>query len=122
MSTENPRPDDPLDSLLARRYRETSPEFEARWLALKRDFRPTAAQTRRLPWPVAWLGWGAIALAATLAILLFRPDVPLPPAEPSPALAELFAMDSVLSRGTALLEAENRDALLHLPAPSRPRG
>ncbi len=31
-------PDDgELDRLLARRYRDTSPEFEARWVALKRE-------------------------------------------------------------------------------------
>ena len=30
-------------------------------------------------------------------------------------------MEAVLDRGTALLNAENRDALLHLPASSNPR-
>jgi hypothetical protein len=34
----------------------------------------------------------------------------------SPALAELFAMDEVLGRATVLLDAESREALLHLPA------
>jgi hypothetical protein len=34
---------------------------------------------------------------------------------PSPALVELFAMNAVLDRATALLDEENRDALLHLP-------
>jgi hypothetical protein len=30
-------------------------------------------------------------------------------------------MDAVLGRATALLDAENRDALLHLPATAQPR-
>ena len=37
---ENTPPrDDEIEALLARRYRDTSPEFEARWVALKRELR-----------------------------------------------------------------------------------
>ena len=34
----SPRPED-IDALLARGYRDTTPEFEGRWVALKRDLR-----------------------------------------------------------------------------------
>lgn len=129
MNTPHTRPsgDDPVDALLARRYRDTTPEFEARWVALKRELRTAPPPARR--W--TWLGWGgALALGGVavvaLALLVFTPAFrksPVSPtvAEVSPRLAELFAMEAVLGRATVLLDAENRDALLHLPVPPQPR-
>lgn len=121
----NPNPslppdDQETDRLLARRYRDTSPEFEARWVALKRDLRQVPA-TRRWRWP-AWpaLGWiGALGAAAILVLAVIQPrsadPVPTGP-ELSPQLAELFAMEAALAPAAPLLDEENRTALLHLPA------
>lgn len=116
-----PPRDDEIAALLARRYRDTTPEFEARWVALKRELR-RAPPPRRAPW-LAWLGALAIgAVALALLVSRPRPTAPLAPdAGVPPALAELFAMDDVLRRGTALLDGENRDALLHLPLQPQPR-
>jgi len=109
--------DENIDALLARRYRDTTPEFEARWVALKRDLRPTPVR-RRWSWSgwSAWMAIGAAAAAIVLVASLTLHTDPPPTAELSPALAELFTMEAVLSRGSALLDPENREALLHLPA------
>lgn len=115
-----PPDDEETDRLLARRYRDTSPEFEARWVALKRDLRQAPTARRRL-WP-AWtaLGWvGALGTAALLVLVVIQPRSPDPvPAGPelSPQLAELFAMEAALAPAAPLLDEENRTALLHLPA------
>lgn len=114
----NPLPDDAeLAALLARRYRDTTPEFEARWVELKREFR--AVPVSRRPVWFAWLG--ALTAAATLVFVLSQTRRPGPDVAIPPSMAELFTMDAVLSRGTALLSDENRDALLHLPLPSQPQ-
>jgi hypothetical protein len=119
-----PPRDDEIDALLARRYRDTSPEFEARWVALKRDLR-AAPSRRRFAWFQGWTQWAALGGAAAAVALTFalwrQPAPPATPGEISPALAELFAMDAVLGRATVLLDAENRDALLHLPVQVQPR-
>jgi hypothetical protein len=114
--------DEDLDALLARRYRDTTPEFEARWVALKRELRQAPAPPRHRAWS-GWTGWlvaGAAAAVILVASLTQRQPGGSGP-EISPALAELFAMDAVLSHGSALLDPESRDALMHLPArPSAP--
>lgn len=122
MKPNRPVRDEDLDALLARRYRDTTPEFEARWVALKRDLRQIPVR-RRLPWSgwMAWLALGGVAAAFALVVSLTLRPLPTAEAELSPALAELFSMDSVLSRGSVLLEAEQREALLHLPAQPQPR-
>lgn len=115
-----PPRDEEIEALLARRYRDTSPEFEARWVALKRDLRQTPP-ARTPAWFTGWSRWLAVggALAAVvLTVTVWRRPVPVRealPAEVSPALAELLAMDAVLGRATVLLDAENREALLNLP-------
>lgn len=126
----NPRPtpsEDDLNRLLARRYRDTSPEFEARWVALKRELRQApAARPRLFPaWRLTgWLGAvGALGAAAAVAFVVYsaRPPTPIPSvAGLSPQLTELLAMDAVLGRARPLLDEENRTALLHLPASGRP--
>lgn len=121
---DHPR-DDQVDALLARRYRDTSPEFEARWVALKRELRQEPVRPRRPAWLAGWTQWlalgGAVAAVAITFAVWRQPSPALASAEVSPALAELFAMDAVLGRATALLDAEHRDALLHLPAQTQPR-
>jgi hypothetical protein len=120
---DSPR-DAEIDALLARRYRDTSPAFEARWVALKRELRQ-APPARRRAWFAGWTQWfalGSAVAAAVLAVNVWRRPAAGPVAgEVSPALAELFAMDAVLGRATVLLDAENRDALMHLPTPAQPR-
>jgi hypothetical protein len=124
--SKSPR-DPEIDALLARRYRDTSPEFEARWVELKRELRNTPIRHRwwtQFGWN-NWvmLGGMAAALMMVLVFVTWRRETPSPMAavEVSPALAELFAMDAVLGRATALLDAENREVLLHLPTQPQPR-
>lgn len=111
--------DEEIDAFLARGYRDTTPEFEARWVSLKRELRQQPPRARTLPW--IWsLGFLAAGLAAI--ILVVPPAPPAGPARPDLAaastLAELWAMDAVLDRGLVLLDADSRLALLHLPAHS----
>ena len=122
MNIPRPTPprDEDIDALLARRYRDTTPEFEARWVALKRELRQPS--TRRRPWAslpaLPWLALGGLAAGVmVLAIAIWQREEPstMIADEPSPALVELFAMNAVLDRATALLDAENREALLNLP-------
>lgn len=104
--------DDELNALLARRYRDTSPEFEARWVSLKRDLRQTRAPRRFSQWRLA--GWLGVAVAAAACGLFFtHPSVP-PMTELTPQVRELLALDAALARAQPLLDAETRTALLHL--------
>lgn len=116
---QSPRPsDDELDALLARRYRDTSPEFEARWVSLQRDLRQAPPSRRPPLWHLA--GWlGAAAAVAGIGLLLTRPPVP-PAPELTPQVRELLALDAALARAQPLLDEETRVALLHL-SPARPR-
>ncbi len=108
-----PRPsDDELDALLARRYRDTSPEFEARWIDLKRALRQTPVSRRFPGWRRA--GWfGAAAAAAVFTLFFTRPAAPSAP-ELTPQVRELLALDAALARAQPLLDEETRTALLHL--------
>jgi len=122
----HPTPDDgQIDRLLARRYRDTTPEFEARWVALKRDLRQRPSRRARFAFPWRFAGWfGVVGASVALALVLHftRPSTFAPDGlEPSPQLAELFAMDAVLGQAVPLLDEENRTALLNLPANSQPK-
>lgn len=120
----NPRPtptDDELDRLLARRYRDTSSEFEARWVALKRELRQAPpARARFLPaWrPASWLGAvGALGAVATIAfVIYFSRSTTSSSPELTPKMSELLALDESLGRALPLLDEETRSALLHLSA------
>lgn len=122
MNPENFRPpsDADLDRLLGSKLRRTSPEFEQRWRELRGELagtRPPARATwlRRLLWP----GLPAFA-AAALAVAFVLRQAPRPPAAPGPVtFEELIALDAALQPARSLLVAENRDALLHLPAQPR---
>ncbi len=118
---KRPRPTETeLDRLLARGYHDTSAEFEARWVALKRDLRRRPPIT---PFPArANTVWFAVLGAAVAAVVLFfsRPSMP-PVAEPSPSLHELLSLDAALAPARPLLDEETRFALLHLaPAETTP--
>jgi hypothetical protein len=122
--SHQPRDED-IDALLARRYRDTSQQFEARWIELKRELR---REPRHQSWWTLfvrrdWLALaGTAAVAAVLAVVVWRRDpAPRDTMTASASLAELFAMDAVLVQATALLDEENREALLHLPAEPKPR-
>jgi hypothetical protein len=121
MKTPDRRPcsDEDLDALLGSRLRDTTPEFEARWVDLKRRLRPAPPARRAIPPWAAWLGLlsaGVTVAAILLALHPWRPAPPRPvPAALTPALDELLSMDATLESATALLDGENRDALLHLP-------
>jgi hypothetical protein len=122
----HPMPDDrELDRLLARRYVETSPEFEARWVDLKRVLRqaPKRHTWQFHPWRFAgWLGGLGVAAAIVMVVQFSRPASPplSPPATITPQLAELFAMDAALNPALPLLDADNRTVLLHLSATGQP--
>jgi hypothetical protein len=120
MNPANPTPsDDETDRLLASRFKDTTPEFEARWVELKRTLRnaPARRGLRRFSplWTVVF-GSG-IAVAAVLLVLR---SPSRSPAAPSAALEELWAMNEVLSDGTALLDAGNRAELLYLSTEASP--
>lgn len=113
----HPPTDDELDQLLAGRFKDTTPAFEARWRDLKREL---SRESRRPPvvvWPrlLPWIGVAA-GLAAAWVLLLHRPVAPVESAGGQAALAELFEWDASLAAATPLLDGENRAALLHLPA------
>ena len=114
MKTPEPS-DDELNRLLASRLKRTSPEFEQRWRELRASFtRP--APRRWLPWTrvLGWPGLATAALAALTVVVVLRSPRP-GPANPGPAdFEELFALDAALAPALPLLEAENREAVLHL--------
>ena len=120
-----PPTDDELTALLARRYRDTTADFESRWIELKRELRQAPLPRARFCWP-AWaprfvLSAAVSALVIALALVTRQPPRAAGTAEISPALAELFTLEAALGRAGALLDAENRDALLHLPVSPQPR-
>lgn len=124
-TTFHPSSDDKqIDQLLRRGYRDTSAEFEARWVALKRELRQPPRP--RSFWSAPWVGWlGLVGAAATLAFVVHIRHTPTPAVETQPSLSpeliELFSMDRVLEGATPLLNEENRDALMHLPVSAHPQ-
>ncbi len=111
-----------INQLLSRQYRDTSPEFETRWVNLKRDLRQRPVTRVRAfgPWNIAgWLGIIGAAAAVVFIVYTVRMPAPLPETNLiiSPQLAELMSMDEVLGQALPLLDEENRSALLNLPAP-----
>lgn len=115
-----PPSDAELDRLLGSKLRRTSPAFEQRWRDLRAELAGTrpparASWLRRLLWP----GLPALAAAAVAFVVVLRRDAP-PAAVPAPvSFEELFALDAALHPARSLLAAENREALLHLPAQPR---
>lgn len=117
MNHENKRPpsDDEIDQVLAARVRRTSPEFEMRWRELRAGF--TAQPRPRRPFWASWLLWPGLAAtvgAAALIIVLQRSPGPTQMTVPI-TFEELIALDNALQPAKPLLDAESRDALLHLP-------
>lgn len=118
----DPLPDHDLDALLGSRMRDTTPEFEARWVAFKRRLRTEPPGRHAVPAWAAWLGLMSAGVTLVAILLALHPWRPAPPPgrNLAPDLDELLTMDSVLQSATALLDPENRDALLNLPAPPPP--
>lgn len=110
----NPREpaDDEINRLLGRQLRDTTPEFEARWVELKRALRHSPPRRRWLL-PPLWslLFAGGVAVAALLLVIRLA-VAPAP--EPSPRLADLWVMDEALAHSTILLDEASRDELLHV--------
>lgn len=111
--------DNDLNALLRSRLRNTTPEFEARWVDFRRRLRTTPASRHPIPAWTAWLGIMSAGVTMAAIFLALHPwrAAPPPPASPafSSALDELFTMNAALEPATALLDRENRDALLNLP-------
>lgn len=123
MNSDDSRPpsDADLDRLLGSKLRRTSPEFEQRWRELRGELagarpRPRTAWLRWLLWP----GLPTLAAASLAVVLVLRQQPPTPVAPGPVTFEELIALDAALQPARSLLVAENRDALLHLPA--QPRG
>lgn len=122
MNSETPRPpsDPELDRLLGSKLRRTSPEFELRWRKLRAELGGGRSRAR-VEWTRWWLwpGLTTITLAALAVVfVLRRAPAPAPEARPV-SFEELIALDAALQPASSLLVAENRDALLHLPAQPR---
>jgi hypothetical protein len=123
MNSDDSRPpsDADLDRLLGSQLRRTSPEFEQRWRTLRGKLagpRPRAL-TAWLRW-LLWPGLPTLAAASLAVVLVLRQSPPVPAAPGPVTFEELIALDAALQPARSLLVAENRDALLHLPA--QPRG
>lgn len=123
MNSDDSRPpsDADLDRLLGSKLRRTSPEFEQRWRELRGELagnrpRPRTSWLRWIIWP----GLPAFAAASLAVVLVLRQNPPTPAAPGPVTFEELIALDAALQPARSLLVAENRDALLHLPA--QPRG
>jgi hypothetical protein len=116
MNTPRPPSEEEIDRLLASRFRDTTPEFEARWRDLRRELRQAPAPRRS--WPAWWPGLAAAGMTLAAVLVVYHPwttPSPSPETRFSPEFTELFAMDEILGRATPLLDPENRDVLLHLP-------
>ena len=122
MNSETPRPpsDPELDRLLGSKLRRTSPEFELRWRELRAELAGVRSPVRAR-WP-RWLLWPGLATAtmAALVIMIVSRRAPAPEPSSQPVTYEdLIALDAALQPASPLLVAENRDALLNLPAQPR---
>jgi hypothetical protein len=108
--------DEEIDRLLAGPLPETTPEFEARWLDLKRQWRAVPVRPPR--WR-KWPAWTFLALpAAAVVILAFVLEHRR--ATPSVAAADfelLLSLDEKLSPATPLLDRDTRSALMHFTPP-----
>lgn len=120
-----PPSDDELEALLSARVRRTSPEFEQRWRALRLTFAaPTSVRRSRWGGWLLWPGLATAAVAAAVLALAMR-HAPGPLAYRDAAFERLIALDAALRPAEPLLNAEYREAVLHLPvgtaAAGRPR-
>lgn len=109
-----PPPDDP-EPLLRSGLRDTTPEFERRWVDLKRSLRhePVPRATDRRRW---W--WALLPAAAATAVWLFllAPQQHLSTAD-TDGYTELFSLDADLRAALPLTNPEAVDTLFILPAP-----
>lgn len=108
-----PPSDDELDRLLSRQLKDTTPGFEARWVALKRTLRASPPRRRFALSPARWSWLLAVGTAAVALLVVLRTPESAP-GSVSPQLAELWAMDEVLAPGVVLLDTENRADLIYV--------
>lgn len=102
--------DDDIDQLLKAQPQDSTPGLDARLEALAQNLEPSPRATAR---PLLrWLAWSA-PVAAAAALLLW---MQLPNARPVPDYEQLLALDDDLAAATALLDPENRELCLDLPA------
>lgn len=110
-----PPPEDP-ESLLRSGLRDTTPEFERRWVDLRRALRqgaaPRTAGRRRWWWSLL-----PAAVAVTAVWLLLLPPAPREPAADLGAYAELFSLDADLRAALPLTDLEAVDTLFNLSLP-----
>ncbi len=117
MTRSNIPSDHDPEALLRPRLRATTPEFERRWLDLKRELR-SAPAPRRNP---RWHGWAWVvaplaagAAAALFLIPLRRPPAPAVPDPSAPKYAayeDLFRLDEALRSALPLSDSANLDDL-----------
>ena len=95
--------------------RDTTPEFEARFDALRRRLAQAGPRRARFGLGRAWIGAGVgAAVAAAIVVFVMRPGSS--PDFDSAAFGELVAMDEVLRQALVLANDDTREAVLFLPA------
>jgi len=113
-----PPADAELDRLLASQVKRTSPEFEQRWRERRNEFvNRKPASFRWRPW-LLWPGLATAVVAVALTIVARREATTFNSTPPPTAFEALLSWDATLAVALPLLPAENREALLHLPAPA----
>lgn len=113
----DPPSDEDIDALLGSQLKDTTPEFEARWVAFRRRLRTGPMTRQRVPPWAGWLGLMSAGVTVAAILLALHPWQRVPQTLPAltPDLDSLFTMEAVLEPATALLDPENRDAFLNLP-------
>ena len=107
-----------LGRQLRAQLRETTPEFETRFDALRRTLALEKPRRRWFGFSPAWTGAGIGAAAAAIVIaLLLRPEVESPPPGGNPAgYGELIMLNEALSGALVLADAELLEAVMFMPA------
>lgn len=118
MNDSSPTPPDDPEAFLRNGLRDTTPEFERRWTALKRELRTEPAPR---PAPLRRWWWAMLVppgLAATW--LLLSPLAPgtrsAAPAADLAAFTDLLTLDAELRAALPLADREAVDDLLVIPA------
>lgn len=115
----NPRPDP--EHLLQARIRDASPEFEARFDALRRRLANEPRPSVWREWFVRPFGRGALvfasAAALVIALFLFRPGADVA-AGPTHDYSELVVLDEALRDAMPLIDSETLEILLQMPLDS----
>jgi hypothetical protein len=118
-TSPGPRPDP--EDLLRARIRDTSPEFEARFDALRRRLAQEPRPTVWREWFVRPFGRGALVFASAvvlvIVLVLFRPG-PDVVTGPTQGYDELVVLDETLRDAMPLIDTETLEILLQMPLDS----